>query len=137
MKWFLIIVFGVLPLIGALFAVRTILLIRHGVRVAGTIIDYEVVESSNGRTSTTAHYPIVRFTGTDGKVHTVKMPLSSPATTGKLGTVIKIFYPHAKPKAAQIERFGSLWFFSLYFCGPALAVGAFVGAHYVWWRFFV
>jgi Protein of unknown function (DUF3592) len=137
MNWFLIIVFGILPLIGALFAVRTILLIRHGVRVAGAIIDYEVVESSNGRTSTTAHYPIVRFTGTGGKVHTVKMTLSSPATTGKLGAVVKIIYPYAKPQAAQIERFSSLWFFPLFFCGPTLAAGAFVGGHYVWWRFFV
>ena len=135
MNWFVAIIFVILPLVGLVFTVKTLRLIRHGVRVAGTIIDHKTVTRTDAqsRNSRNVHYPIVQFLESSGNTHTVTMSVSTGRR--KLGEVVELIYPPKRPEAAQIANFASLWFFPLFFCAPAITFGAFIGVHYAWWRF--
>ena len=144
MNCFVAIVFVILTLVALFFVVRTLRLIRHGVRVEGTIIDYKAVVRTDAysRESRTVHYPIVQFLAPSGDTHTVTMSVSTwRHNTSEVVKaiypfeVVKVIYPFDRPEAAQIASFASLWFFPLFFCAPAVTFGAFIGVHLAWWRF--
>ena len=135
LNWFVAIVFVILPLVGLGFALRTLRLIRHGVRVAGTSINHKAVvrTDAHSRESRIVHYPIVQFLAPKGNTHTVTMSVSTGPR--EIGAVVKVIYPPERPEAAQIASFASLWFFPLFFCAPAVTFGFFIGAHVALSRF--
>ena len=129
MNWLGLTIFVFLPAIGAIFALRSIWLLREGVRVQGTIIDYEVVSESrqNGPGYSTFHFPVVQFRAAGGKTHKVTMSASERPVAENKRKPVNVIYPKGKPEAARIANFGSLWLLPLVFCAPALILAALVG----------
>ena len=134
MNWFLLIVFGILPFIGSLFAFRTIWLMKYGERVPGRISGYERVRA--GEHNKIFHMPIVEFRDSDGKKHKITMQLSETRNRSGKSESVRVIYPKGKPQAARLERFASLWLIPLFLCGPAIVLGVIVGGHLLWWRIF-
>ena len=126
MNWLGLTIFVFLPLIGAIFAFRSIRLLQHGVRVSGTITNYAVLSSSR---HSKQHYPIVCFCDAAGETHTVTMSVSERPVAEHKRKPVKVIYPKDKPEAARIANFGSLWLLPLVFFAPALILVALVGVH--------
>ena len=131
MNWIGLTILVLLPAIGAIVAFRSMRLLQQGVRVQGTIIDYEVVSESreNGPGYSTFLYPVVRFRDAGGKTHTVTMSASERPVAENKRKPVKVIYPKGKPEAAQIANFGSLWLLPLVFVAPGLKLAALVGVH--------
>ena len=129
MNWIGLTILVLLPAIGAIVAFRSMRLLQQGVRVQGTIIDYEVVSESreNGPGYSTFLYPVVRFRDAGGKTHTVTLSASERPVAENKRKPVKVIYPKGKPEAAQIANFGSLWLLPLVFFAPALMVAVRVG----------
>lgn len=130
MNWLGLTIFVFLPLIGAIFAFRSIRLLQHGVRVPGTIIGYFVTnEMNSGWGIITMYYPKVTFQDATGDMHTVTMSVSQQRVAKTKSKSVTVIYPKDKPDAARIANFGSLWLLPLVFFAPALILVALVGVH--------
>lgn len=130
MNWFLLIIFGILPFVGALFAFRTWHLLRYGERVTGTITSYERVRGTEHRK--TFYMPTVGICDSNGNAHTITMRMSeTPDRSGKHES-LTVIYPKGKPETARLKRFASLWLIPLFLCGPAIVLGTIFGGHLLW-----
>lgn len=134
MNWLGLTIFVFLPLIGAIFAFRSIRLLQHGVRVSGTITDYLVLSDNRlllhpGSKPRTEHYPIVCFCDAAGEKHTVTMSVSERPVAEHKRKPVKVIYLKDKPETARIPSFWSLWLLPLVFFAPALILVALVGVH--------
>ena len=130
MNWFLLIIFGILPFVGALFAFRTWHLLRYGERVTGTITSHERVRVTEHRK--TFYMPTVGICDSNGNAHTITMRMSeTPDRSGK-HECLTVIYRKGKPETARLKRFASLWLIPLFLCGPAIVLGAIFGGHLLW-----
>ena len=130
MNWRGLTIFVFLPAIGAIFAFRSMRLLRQGVRVIGTITDYAAVsETRESGGYSTQHYPKVTFRDAEGVMHTVTMSVSERPVAEAKRKPVKVIYPKDKPEAVRIANFGSLWLLPLVFFAPALILLVLVGVH--------
>ena len=99
MSLFEVVVFFILPLFGAIIALRKWFQIRDWMHVTGCIVGYEVTEMV-GMTTGNRYLPVVTFRDEHGELHTVKL-LSEHAGgyVARLGPV-KLVFPEGKPQAA-------------------------------------
>jgi len=136
MSWFVLIVFGLMPCTAALFALRTLGLLRQGVRFTGTIIDYEVRSSSNFAEHRNIHIPVVSFSSASGKRYTVTMFMSATPLELNQRQPVKLIYRKGRPQAAaQNEALRSLCFFPIWLCAPAFTIMVFFGLLLLWFRY--
>lgn len=135
MFWIGLVIFGLLPAIGGIFAIRSILLLRHGVRIPGTIIDYAVQSQSRIRGNGYAEYrfPVVRYRDTNGKTHTRTMTVSATPVAPADRKPVRMIYPKRRPEAARIENFWSLWILPIVFCTPAVIYGLLMALPVLMW----
>jgi len=135
MSWIGLVIFGLLPAIGGVLAIRSILLLRHGVRVAGTILDYEVQSrsGSGSRGHAVYHFPIVRYRDHKGKTHTQTMTVSDTPVDAAARKPVRMIYPRGRPEAARIENYWSLWLLPIVLCTPAVIYGLLMALPVLMW----
>jgi len=131
-NWFVLIVFVIMPLIGAIFALRAWRLTRAGIRAQATIIDYKRQES-NFADWPSLYRPVVSFVDEKRKKHTVTLP----NVVRRLPSAsIQIIYPRGKPQKAQLASLSSIWLLPFWFCGTAITIIVFIGSHWIWYKLF-
>jgi Protein of unknown function (DUF3592) len=88
---------------------RTRTLLKHGVRVQGTVVD---AEEKTGRGSDNLPYrtyhPVVEFTTTDGRTVTFTSGLGFSVRQPRIGSAVPVRYRHDDPEQAEIDR-AYLW----------------------------
>jgi Protein of unknown function (DUF3592) len=87
---------------------RTRALLKHGVKVQGTVVDAEEETGwLNNRIYRTYH-PVVRFTTTDGRTVTFTSGLGFSGRPDRIGSAVPVRYHHDDPEVAEIDR-AYLW----------------------------
>jgi hypothetical protein len=94
---------------------RTRTMLKHGVKVQGTVVD---VEEETSRRSTTYH-PVVRFTTADGRTVTFTSGLGFSVRQPRIGSAVPVRYHQDDPEQAEIDR-AYLWMVP---AAPPLLVG--------------
>ena len=94
---------------------RTRTLLKHGVKVQGTVVD---VEEETSRRSTTYH-PVVRFTTADGRTVTFTSGMGFSVRQPRIGSAVPVRYRQDDPEQAEIER-AYIWMLP---AAPSLLVG--------------
>src|SRR5215218_7606640 len=94
---------------------RTRALLKHGVKVQGTVVD---VEEETSRRSTTYH-PVVRFTTADGRTVTFTSGMGFSVRQPRIGSAVPVRYRQDDPEQAEIER-AYIWMAP---AAPSLLVG--------------
>ena len=94
---------------------RTRTLLKHGVKVQGTVVD---VEEETSRRSTTYH-PVVRFTTTDGRTVSFTSGMGFSVRQPRIGSAVPVRYRQDDPEQAEIER-AYIWIAP---AAPSLLVG--------------
>jgi Protein of unknown function (DUF3592) len=88
---------------------RTRTLLKHGVRVHGTVVD---AEEKTGRGSDNLRYrtyhPVVEFTTTDGRTVTFTSGLGFSVRQPRIGSPVPVRYRPDDPERAEIDR-AYLW----------------------------
>ena len=110
-------------LLGLLFALKTLYLLRRGVRAEATVVDFEV----DGEGSS---YPVVEFAGQSGATHRVKLSVSGGGE--RLGTKTTVVYAAADPTYLIGTSLSQAWVFAVGFVflggvGVAIGVGILFG----------
>jgi hypothetical protein len=139
-NWFVVIVFVIMPLVGAMFAWHSWHLSRTGVRVQAKIVDYEYEAADIGGHSIHGdrrpkYRPVVSFVDEKRKLHTLTLPKVFSTEPANVGHLIPIIYPRGQPQKAQSATLSSIWFFPFWFCGPAITIAAFIGSQWLWYRY--
>ena len=140
MNWFVLIVFIVMPIIGALFALRAWHLTRTGIRLHAKVMSYERQETNIAAHSRTSdrrekYRPVVSFVDEKRKKHTVKLPNIYSPEPVDIGSSMLIIYPRGRPDKAQSAALSSVWFFPFWFCAPAITIIVFIGSQWLWYRY--
>ena len=94
---------------------RTRALLKHGVKVQGTVVD---VEEETSRRSITYH-PVVRFTTADGRTVTFTSGMGFSGRQPRIGSAVPVRYRQDDPEQAEIER-AYIWMLP---AAPSLLVG--------------
>jgi len=94
---------------------RTRTLLKHGVKVQGTVVD---VEEETSRRSTTYH-PVVRFTTADGRTVSFTSGMGFSVRQPRIGSAVPVRYRQDDPEQAEIER-AYIWMLP---AAPSLLVG--------------
>src|SRR5215217_6193913 len=94
---------------------RTRALLKHGVKVQGTVVD---VEEETSRRSTTYH-PVVRFTTADGRTVSFTSGMGFSVRQPRIGSAVPVRYRQDDPEQAEIER-AYIWMAP---AAPSLLVG--------------
>lgn len=132
MNLFVLILFVLLPLVGAILAVRTWLLLRHGVRVTANVVGREWLKpESDGET---IELPIVVFRDERGRDVRITMTGEPPDSTA--GGTVRLIYPRGRPKRARYANRTYLWLVPGLFFAPALAIIVLVGISVLYSRLF-
>jgi hypothetical protein len=84
---------------------RTRTLLKHGVKVQGTVVG---AEEKTGRGSDNLRYrtyhPVVRFTTTDGRTVTFTSGLGFSVRQPRIGSAVPVRYRQDDPERAEIDR---------------------------------
>ena len=84
---------------------RTRALLKHGVKVQGTVVG---VEEDTGRGSdnlpSRTYHPVVEFTTADGRTVTFTSGLGFSGRQPRIGSAVPVRYHHDDPEQAQIDR---------------------------------
>jgi len=121
---FVLVVFVLLPLIGAILAVRTWLLLRGGVRVTATVIGRDWLKPETDGEA--VELPIVVFRDERGREVRMQMTGEPPESTAS-GTV-RLIHPRGRPRQARYFHRVFLWLIPGLFFAPALAILVLVAA---------
>jgi hypothetical protein len=136
-NWFVLIVFVLLPALGAVLAVRNWLLFRHGVRVTGHIVAHERIEPMSG--SEAIHLPVVAFSDLAGRSVRVTMSGESPHRgdeANAVGARVKLVYPRDQPRRARYDERMLYWLVPCLCFIPAVTFAVFIGASLAWYALF-
>ena len=140
MNWFVLIVFVVMPIIGAIFVLRAWHLTRTGIRLHAKVISYERQETNIAAHSRNSdrrekYRPVVSFVDEKHKKHTVKLPNVYSPEPVDIGSSMPIIYPRGRPDKAQSATLSSIWFFPFWFCTPAVTIALWIGSQWLWYRY--
>ena len=134
------IVFVIMPLVGAVLAFRSLHLTRTGVRVQAKVVNYEEQKSASDQSQSQdrrpRYRPIVSFADEQGKENTVTLPNTYQRLPVDVNDTIPIIYPRGKPHKAQSARGSSIWFYPFWFCGPAVGIIVVFGSQLLWYKYF-
>lgn len=99
---------------------RTRTLLKHGVKVQGTVVDVEE-ETAHGHNNipSTTYHPVVRFTTADGRTVTFTSGMGFSVRQPRIGSAVPVRYRQDDPEQAEIER-AYIWMAP---AAPSLVVG--------------
>lgn len=108
---------GTLILLAIIDCIRTLQIIRSGVRTVGTVI--EIDQSNEGDT------PIIAYTAGDGRRYRFRVGTVVGKELWELGGKWPVVYHPDRPQHALVDRFPQLWGSSIIFA--SLGVIVFIG----------
>ena len=85
---------------------RTRTLLKHGVKVQGTVVDVEEKTGSGGSDNlpSRTYHPVVEFTTTDGRTVAFTSGLGFSGRQPRIGGAVPVRYHHDDPEQAEIDR---------------------------------
>ena len=119
---------------GALLTVKTIRLVRGGIRTVATVVAYEAkteVLTSYDRADETVtyHHPVIEFVDAGGRKQRLVLQIGSTEKPYAEGSPVKIIYMAGEPEDARIAKFWGTWLpavcvlgMGLFMLGSALVV---------------
>jgi len=134
LKAFGLLVFVLMPAIGLLFAIRTWLLLRNGLRVTARIVGYKEERFDGGiDTDNSRSLPIVSFRDERGREHRVTLPHERPRKwKGLRDDEIRLIYRRGDPQHPKIAHVSTLWLVPAFLFGPAIVLAIALGWLILW-----
>ncbi len=81
-----------------------------GVKVEGTVIDFETERSTTDGKTKTMYKPVVQYTTTEGQTLTFTTSSSSSSPSYDRGEKVKVLYSKITPERARLDSFMENWF---------------------------
>jgi hypothetical protein len=104
---------AILLCFGALQTVKTIRLVRQGIRTMATVVAYEArkaeIGTSDVPTEVTFHHPVIEFVDAGARKQRVTLQVASGEKPYAEGSPVKIIYMAEEPEDARIAKFWETW----------------------------
>jgi hypothetical protein len=98
--------------IGAYFYSSTSAFVKRAITAPGTVTGLQGGSSGNAMMA-----PIIQFTDSIGKVHSITSSISSSPPSYVVGQSVQVLYEPGHPDGAIIKSFASIWFLTILFFG--------------------
>lgn len=132
MNTFVLVIFVLLPALGAILGARKLRLVLRGRRVTGRIVAHERRETTSDADQRYIDYPVVEFADENGRKVRKTMSGEPPEGDNTRGSPVKLIHLRGRAAGAEFDNPVTLWLIPAICFGPAAVLALYIVLAFAW-----